>query len=1011
MPPPTSFRRLRRALLPAMALLLALSVTVTAGMYVNRFTLDNLFGRGNRDIQHLDKDTELLPNYYPTAYNSQQDCLDAATTLSQTISDAGIVLLKNNGLLPLSARETISPFGLRYYLPYYGGSGSSAIGSDTSPMVTPAEGLHEIFSSCNQTLETELARIAASADLLSENADLVSTAPLNAPTEGNTLYEFDASCLTGFEDTCSGTIGLVFIGRQTGEDQDASVSPYSDGTPHMLAITRAERDTLAFAKAHCDGVVVVLVTSSPMEVRELELDDGIDAILWLGGAGSTGYASLARVLSGAVNPSGRLPDLWASNFRNDPTFANLDDGSERFLYANATTTLVTRDSWTEDAPTPFREYEEGVYVGYRYYETAFDLGALADYHDPQLGVLYPFGYGLSYTTFSQEIVHHSDNGTTITVWVRVTNTGTQYAGQDVIQLYATPPYTQLDVEYAIEKPTVSLVAFAKSGVLMPGVSEVLELSFAKEDLASYCYTRKNGDGTTGCYMLEAGEYVLTLRADSHTVLDSCTVTQPETLWFDGAQPRTSERLAQSQLDPNGSPLLLSAAETRPAVNRFSTLNAYMTDPSISGAVPLTRANWAGTQPTAPTASDRQASQTVIEWIAQSDTTRPPDFASQEGQTAPLSGQKNGLVLADLRGRSYDDPTWDLLLDQLDYADFDTIRLALFQNAYQTGSIKSIGKPSSIDRDGPQGLTLADVNGENWIDNVCGYPGAPVMAATFDTELLYQFGAMVAQEASFVSVNGWYAPALNLHRSPFGGRASEYFSEDPLLTGMLGAAVISGAGDGGLTCVVKHLAIMDVEAHKNPHTCVWMTEQALREIYLRPFELAIKNATKTIYFFLDSGSELSSRTMRAGDALMAGDSGIGALWAAADRALLTDVVRGEWGFIGTILSDMHLNGNNNQVDWLLLAGCDCLMSSVYGAVYTPTDLQSPLSLMMVRTAIKNQCYTQVNSNLMQGVAPGSYIVYAPASWEIWLIIFNAAVALILLIMGGILIRSAYRERRK
>lgn len=994
-----------------MALLLALSITVTAGMYVNRFTLDNLFGRGTRDIQHLDGDIQLLSDYYPAAYDSQQDCLTAATALSQVISDAGIVLLKNNGLLPLSTRETISPLGLRYYLPYYGGSGSSAIGSDTSPLVTPAEGLHGVFPSCNTVLETTLARMASASDLLSENPELVSTAPLRAPSEENTLYEFDSARLAGLEASCAGTIGLVFIGRQTGEDQDASVSPYSDGTPHMLALTRAERDTLAFAKTHCAGVVVVLVSSSPMEVRELELDDGIDAILWLGGAGSTGYASLARVLSGAVNPSGHLPDLWASNFRNDPTFANQDDGSDRFLYTNATTTLVTRDNWLENAPTPFREYEEGVYVGYRYYETAFDLGALADYRDPEYGVLYPFGYGLSYTDFSQEIVHHSDNGTRITVWVRVTNTGTQYAGQDVVQLYATPPYTQLDVDYAIEKPTASLVAFSKTMSLLPGASEVVELSFAKEDLASYCYTRENGDGTTGCYMLEAGTYELTLRSDSHTVLDSCTVTQPETLWYDGTQPRDSERLAQSQLDPAGSPILLSAAETQPAVNRFLTLNAYMTDATISGAVPLTRADWAGTQPTAPTPADRQASQAVVEWIARSDTTLPPDFPPWDGRTTPRSGQQNGLVLADLRGRNYEDPTWDLLLDQLDDTDFDAIRLALFQDAYQTGPIQSIGKPSSIDRDGPQGLTLADVNGENWIDNVCGYPGAPVMAATFDTGLLYRFGAMVAQEASFVSVNGWYAPALNLHRSPFGGRASEYFSEDPLLTGLLGAAVISGAGDSGLICMTKHLAIMDSEVHKNPHTCVWMTEQALREIYLRPFELAVKNARKTISFFLDSSSELSRRTMRAADGLMAGDSGIGPLWAAANQALLTDVVRGEWGFVGTILSDMHLNGNSNQVDWLLLAGCDCLMSSAYGAFYAPTDLQSPLALSMMRTAIKNQCYTQVNSNLMQGVTPGSYIVYAPASWEIWLIVFDAAVALTLLTMGGILIRSAYRERRK
>lgn len=987
-------RRLRQALPPVMALLAALAVTVTVGMRANADTLDKLFGRGARTVTAVSDAEQLDTCYYEQRYASKKEALAAATAVARQISGEGIVLLKNDGLLPLSEDTAVSPFGLRYALAFYGGTGSSAIDAGAGRVSTPAEGLRAAFARVNATLEGRYAQALGGGTDLAGNGQIAACRPAAAPVEGQTLYEFAPSVYQGTEESCAGTVGIVFIGRQTGENQDASTCAYDDGTPHMLALTAAEREVLSYAKRTCGAVVVVLASPSPMEAAALEDDSGVSAILWLGGAGSTGYLSLGDILTGKVNPSGRLPDTWAASFRNDPTFPNQDDGTDRFLYDNAYTTLVASDSWQDTARAPFREYEEGVYLGYRYYETAFAEGALADWENRVDGVLYPFGYGLSYTSFRQEIRSFTAVGDEIRLVVRVTNTGARHAGKDVVQVYFSAPYTGLDRELGIEKPAAVLARFGKTGLLAPGEYEDVRLSFDMEDMASYCSARDNGDGTAGCYMLEEGTYTISLRRDSHRVLDTREAVVPAAVWYDSRNPRREDREA--------------------AVNRFPQIEAYMADPAVSGAVILSRADWRGTQPTAPTGDDRHASDTVAGWIAAADSTKfdyenDPLLGNVPGsavyrETAPAAGADGSLVLADLRGRSYRDPMWNDLLDQLAFRSGEELRLALFQGAYQTGAVDAIGKPASLERDGPQGLTFPDLSGRNWIREVCGYPASPVLAACWNLELAYAFGEMVGQEALLCGINGWYAPGLNLHRSPFNGRFSEYFSEDPLLAGQLGAQVVSGAGDAGLYCSVKHLGPMDTEAHRNPHTTVWLTEQALREIYLRPFEIALKRAEKTVVC-VDAAGRLSRRAMKAGDFIMAGDCAIGSEWTAANYALLTQVVRGEWGFEGFILSDIHLNGNAGQVDKLLRAGCDALLNTSYGAKLFPADTQSPTARHLLRQSVKNVSYTLVNSNLMQGAAPGSRIHYSLAPWMVWLIAGDIVIGLIVAGMGALVAATA------
>lgn len=1021
-----SGKKLRRIMLPGMSVFLALVVTITTGMLTSAASLDDYFGKGKRTVTTLGGSAGWDTNYYPQLYANKKESRAAATAVSKRLSDEGIVLLKNDGLLPLDPSADVSPFGLRYCIPFYGGSGSSAIDVSEDYIVTPREALRNTFHSVNPTLEEKLDQAVAGQDLKS-NSNIVSAIPLHGPDNPEvSILELAPGVYSGSEGSCRGTVGIVFLGRQTGEACDAYSGAYSDGTCHMLALSSAENTAIAFAKANCAAVVVVLESSAPLQIPELQCDAGIGAILWVGGAGSNGYESLADILVGKVVPSGRLPDLWPANFTRDPTFANHDDNTDRFVYNNAFTTLVGNYTWEEQANAPFHEYEEGVYLGYKYYETSSDLSYLENYYNRVDGVLYPFGYGLSYTTFTKEIISFSDFGDSIRLTVRVENTGNEFTGKDVVQVYYTAPYTKFDQDYDIEKPTVVLAVFGKTGPIAPGGHEDVVLSFAKEDMASYCYTRRNADGTTGCYVLEEGEYYISIRANSHDVLDSRVANVPDTTWYDNAEPRQSELDAQSELDSAGRPLGYPAKSAvgdptpQAATNQFGQLGLYMTDPTVSGATILSRKDWAGTQPTAPIEADRTASDTVMRWLAEADTTKydytaDPKLGNGPGSliywaAAPVTGAKNSIVLADLRGKSYYDPLWKLLLDQIDFSDTEALRLCLFQGAYGTGALDSIGKPESVDHDGPQGLTQPDQMGRNWLEGTCAYPSAPIMAAAWNTDLLYEFGYMVGQEALVVGVNGWYAPGLNLHRSPFGGRVSEYFSEDGVLSGLLSARIISGAGDAGLYCSVKHLALMDGEGHRNPHTSVWLTEQALREVYLKPYELALKNARKTIRYIDDETGALKVRTMRAGDFIMTGDCAVGTYWTSANYELLTKVVRGEWGFQGVIISDININSNPNRVDMLLRAGCDMLMSIPNGQKANAQDYSTPTGLTQLRRAVKNLCYTTVNSNLMQGAAPGSVIHYAISSWKVWLAIGDAASGVLLASLGAWLFLRAQDEKK-
>ena len=1021
-------KKFRLITIPIMVFFLIFALVLS--LVTNYFTpsLNAFLGKGARKATTPSGTSGWDTDYYDITSANSEEALQNGLKTSENIADEGIVLLKNNGLLPLTADTTVTPFGYDYLNPMMSGSGSGSADTTADYVYTAEKGINEAFSNVN----------SASVDAM-KNGTVHASTPAAASGEGGAtaflgsstiLNEYPAETYNGIEDSCKGTVGIIFLGRAGGEGGDLYTQAYDDGTPHQLALTDTERGVLDFAKKNCDGVVVVLNSCNTMQVGELEDDSDIDAVITMCTPGAVGFKSLGKILNGTVNPSGKTVDTFVADCTLTPTYVNFNKGDGETSYTN---TSYTRDIWLSkykggsEFEARFREYEEGVYMGYRWYETAADMdyftsdnlpdGVTDTYYNRDNGVVYPFGYGLSYTTFTQKISAFTESGNNVTVSVDVTNTG-KVAGKDVVQLYYTAPYTDFDVENMIEKATVNLLDYGKTKLLEPGESDTVTITFNKEDMASYCFTHDNGNGTTGCYVLEGGDYIISARSDSHNVLDEKTLTVADTFWYDGSDEehiRESDKNAQSARNDDGTPT--GEPENTElgyfaVTNEFENANTYMTDPTVGNDVTiLTRNDWANTQPTAPTDKTRTASDTVIGWLDYNFTTtdlgngktwdsvNDPVLGSNENSEVyaaemPASNQKNGLTLSDMRGLGYYDAKWDTLLDQIDYSSSEMTQ-ALFANAFASGELTSVGKPSTLDHDGPQGLALNDNDGNSWI-NCCSFPAATTLAQTWNKELAYEMGTAVGEENYWLGGSAWYAPAINLHWSPFSGRNYEYYSEDPIISGKTAAAVISGAGDKGTYCTLKHFAMVDQEEDRWWIPAVWATEQTIREIYLKPFEIAVKEATKTIKYTADESGTVATKTMRACDAMMtSGWSGIAGLYTAYDYNLLTNVLRNEWGFQGYVVTDYDQGNCANDdvaVNRMVRAGNDQHMLDMTLSPGAYTSLDTATGVAALRKAIKNTLYVIANSAQMNGAAPGATIYYAMAPWRMAVVAVDVVIAL-------------------
>ena len=824
---------------------------------------------------------------------------EAALAMAQELAAEGIVLLENkDGTLPLENSAKVNLFGYATVSPLYGGTGSGA--SDTSSNVDLVQGLTNAGLEVNQELvdfyKNSGVKRGEQAGFTGSN---FTPAEVPASKYGDSLLANAKS----FSDTA--VVMFSRIGGEGGDlpmDMEAAGYSQAGGNRSYLELTQDEEDLLELVKAQGFGKVIVLINSShAMELGFLE--DGVDAALWIGGPGSRGMDAVGQVLAGAVNPSGRLPDTYAYDHTTAPAYWNAGD----FTYSN----LDKRN---------YVEYVEGIYVGYRFYETRFIDNATGQCDEAayEQTVQYPFGYGLSYTSFEQSIEDFSVDKGTVTVKVKVSNTG-DAAGKDVAQVYFTAPYTP----GGIEKAHVVLAAFGKTGLLQPGESETLTLTFAVDDMASY------DEKGAGCYVLEAGTYQIKLMANAHEVIDSREYVVDQTVTYGEGSPRSGDLTA--------------------AVNRFEDVSNGQITQYVS------RADWEGTTPRAredgKAASDATVSALTASAVYDSDPNAPA-----------ITFANNGLTLEDMAGLDYNDPKWEKLLEQLSVEDMTNM---ISNGGWSTPEVASVGKPATNDLDGPAGINslVSDLKG-------VAYPSEALIGASWNQELLESFGHTFGAEATANHVVGLYAPAVNIHRTPYSGRNFEYYSEDALLSGKLGAAMVRGYASQGVYAYVKHFALNDQESNRLSIS-VWSNEQAMRELYLKAFEVVVKEGKAT--------------------AMMSSYSYLGDTWAGASRALLTEVLRDEWGFQGTVVTDSAM-GNTSWMDinLALRAGGDmmlCLMG-------VNLDSSTNTAQQEMRRACHNILYTQANSAAVAAAADTS------PYWLVLLVVLDTAVisAALLVFLG-------------
>ncbi len=894
--------------------------------------MDTLFG-SQRPI-YSDEVTSVYPTQKAT---NKAEAFANAQEVNLKLAEEGFVLLKNeNAALPMNKGARISVFSKNSVNLSYGGSGSG--GFDTSNNKNLYESLNDAGFVTNPTLkrfyessQSGPVRTANSSDLDNGDNQKIAT----AETPQNKYTDAVKNSYADYSDAA-----LVVITRIGGEgfdlpryqgDSEGAVSPDS----HYLELDQNEIDLLT---AVTDGtfkrVVVVFNTPSSFEATFLKdsayaaFEDKIDAAVWIGFTGSNGITALGEILNGDVNPSGRLVDTWAADFTKNPSFVNFGTGC-----------LPDTTDKYDGGMYYSVDYEEGIYVGYRYYETRGETDG-EDWYNAN--VVYPFGYGLSYTTFDWTVGDASASeielGTTITVPVTVKNTGS-VAGKDVVQLYASAPYTL----GGIEKAHKVLVGFAKTKLLQPGESETVTVSFDPYSAASYDYRDANSNGFSG-YELEAGEYTLYVSRNAHESEKAIALNLAADVQI-GTDPTTDSEV----------------------VNRYTDSENFL-DSDWQLDTMLSRADWEGTWPTPQTAQQHAGTDRLYEEIRSEEHNNPTDFDSEE---YPWFGEEPTLTLRDLLPSaeaegyepvvSYDDERWEELMMGCDEEEM----IALINNgAYHTLAMESVGLPATIHGDGPSGFTC--FMSKEQVNGTCQYVSEPVMASTWNINLMNELGEAIGEEgtigdkATGQPYSSIYAPGVNIHRSPFGGRCSEYFSEDPFISGMMGAAEVQGIQSRGVLPTVKHFVANEQETHRSiGGDLSWLSEQALREIYLKPFEYTVKlGETRGI---------------------MTSFNRIGTRWTGGDYRLLTEILRNEWGFNGLVICDFNTIPQYMIPRMMFYAGGSLDLATQQSAMWTDCDTSDAGDAIVLMRAVKDVMYALVNSNAMNAEVIG----YNPPIWQEYL----------------------------
>ncbi len=862
---------------------------------------------------------------------------DEATELCTDIAEEGIVLLKNEGnTLPVASGSNLNVFGWASTNPCYGGTGSGSL-SDAYETVSLLQGLEDAGFKLNTELSDfytayradrpEVGMFAQDWTLPEPTADSYTDEMMNNAKE--------------FSDTA-----MVVITRVGGEGADLPTdvsqvtytdnsTEYKDFEPgeHYLQLDKTEKDMLDLVCNNFENVIVVYNGANAMELGFVNEYSQIKAAIWCPGTGQSGFEALGEIVAGTVNPSGKTSDTFVADLTATPTYNNFGN----FTYDNMDDFAYTSTGFTgvETTTLPsFVNYVDGIYVGYRFYETAAAEG-LIDYDKT---VLYPFGYGLSYTSFTQEMSDLTVEDGQISFDVTVTNTG-DVAGKDVVEAYYNPPYTN----GGIEKATANLIDFAKTDVLEPGESQTITVSFNEEDMASY---DTKGEAA---YVLEAGDYVISINSDSHNILDSDTYTVDSTVVYNGEEGRSTDDLT--------------------ATNQFDFAEGDVTY--------LSRADGFANYAEATKAPESLSASKEVQSLFMNNSNYNPEDYNNDDDEMPTTGASNGMTLADLRGASYDDEKWDSLLDQMTISDMDTL-IAL--GGYQTSAASSVGKVMTVDCDGP-----ASINNNFTGTGSIGFPSAVMIASTWNKDLAKAFGESIGKMADEMEVSGWYAPAMNTHRSAFAGRNFEYYSEDGVLAGYMATNAVQGAEEYGVYAYIKHFALNDQETNRCNMLMTWANEQSIREIYLKPFEMAVK----------EGGAK----------AVMSAFNYIGTEPAGACSALLNTVLREEWGFRGFVETDYFGVYGYQDSDREIRNGNDLMLVAYDTETNHVTDQKSATSVKAMRQACKNIMYTVVNSraydpdNLKAGLM----------AWQIVAIIIDVILGALIVLLEVVTIKKFQKRR--
>lgn len=815
---------------------------------------------------------------------------EEAAEVAEEIMEDGIVLLKNESLLPLNETKKLNIFGWESINPAYGGAGSGGI-NDLYDIVSLNQGLENAGFSINQELVDFYNNYGADNPEMSIQKQSWTLPEPPVDTYSDELIKSAKE----YSD-----VAVVVLSRKAGEGHndipmDVRKAAYDNNSDeyddfpegeHYLQLSQTERDMVDMVCSNFDNVIVVYNGANQFELGFADEYPQIKSVVWCPGTGNVGFNALGKVFSGEVNPSGKTPDTFIYDMTTAPWWNN----AEKTEYTNLADMAVEgMNAGTAQVYAPaFTNYVEGIYVGYKYYETAAQEGAI----DYDKTVQYPFGYGLSYTEFEQKMGELKEKDGQISVDVEVTNTG-DVAGKDVVEVYYKPPYTN----GGIEKSSANLIEFAKTDLLQPGESQTVTVTFSIEDMASY------DENNAKAYVLEKGDYVISINSDSHTVLDQKTYTADKDVVYKGENKRASDDTAATNVfeDAKGDVTYLSRAD------HFANYE----------------------EATAAPASAELGEPYVSEYHLNSNFDKTTYLNDED--VMPTTGADNGLTLADMRDADYDDPRWEKLLDQLTV---DEMANMIAMAGYQTAAMDSVGKVATLDFDGPAAIN----NNFTGVGSI-GFPIEVVVASTWNKELAQAWGECMGKISQEMGAEGWYAPGMNTHRTAFGARNYEYFSEDGVLAGNMGAKAVEGARKYGVYSYIKHFALYEGNAKM---VSVWSNEQAIREIYLKPFEISVKQG--------------------GANAVMVSWSFLGDKWTGESSNLMNTVLRDEWGFRGMALTDFFRNNGHGfmNADAALANGVDAMLSTFNGEENNVANPEHPTSVLQMRNACKNVMYTVVSS---------------------------------------------------